>query len=201
MYRAYPARDTVSYSEQTNEQLMLAYVQGDARAFRELFQRYTPLLLGLGKRHLGSESAAQDLVQKTFMRLHGARHDFQEGRELHPWILTIAMNLVRDEWRSRKRKPTTALEYEPAMEADTDDEQQLIAQQRAAAVRTALAALSETDRLIVELHWFQDRGFKEIAEMLGVSQGAARVRAHRASQRLRVHLDKVNPAAKHEEQG
>lgn len=185
---AYPPPTTVSGNQRSNEELMLAYAAGEASAFRELFDRYAPVLLGLGRRHLRSEAKAQDLVQKTFMRLHSARYDFVPGRQLHPWLLTIAMNLIRDEWRTQKRKPTTSLEYEPAVDSSVEDEGNLATEDRVLALRKALSTLSELDRLVLELRWFQERSFAEIAQVLGISQGAARVRAHRASTRLKQAL-------------
>lgn len=188
---AYPAARTVPRDDATGEELMLAYARGDRGAFKQLFQRYAPVILGLGHRHLRDAAAAQDLVQKTFLRLHGARNDFRPGRELHPWLLTIAMNLIRDEWRSRKRKPTAPLDQEPPCESENDAE--LIKQQRLQALRSALSQLSDTDRLIIELHWFQERPFPEIATILGISDGAVRVRAHRANAKLRLTLTQGFP--------
>lgn len=176
----------VTADDPSNETLMLAYRRGDADAFKQLFERYAPLLLALGRRHLRSDNLAQDLVQKTFLKLHAARMDFREGRSLHPWLLTIAMNLVRDEWRHQQRKPTAALDFDPADDAPQDlSPDGLESQQRFTRLREGLAKLSDKDRLVLELHWFQDRGFPEIAAVLGISQGAARVRAHRAGTRLR----------------
>lgn len=189
----YSAVRTVQAEDISSEELMLAYAQGDASAFRKLFKRYAPVILGLGHRHLRDEAAAQDLVQKTFMRLHGARNDFQRGRDLHPFLLTITMNLIRDEWRSRKRKPTAPLDVEnvePAAnhEPDAGQDTVLVEQQRAQALRNALQQLPDMDRLIIELHWFQERAFPEVAQILGLSHGAVRVRAHRASSKLRLIL-------------
>lgn len=166
----------------SNEALMEAYQQGDSGALRTLFKRYAPLILAIGRRHLRNETMAQDLVQQTFLRLHTARKDYKAERKLHPFLLTIAMNLVRDEWRRQKRRPTESLAHEPAVHDDSYDPDR---QAQLRALQNALSSLSESDRLVIELHWFQDRDFPEVAEILGISQGAARVRAHRANNRLR----------------
>ena len=80
----------------TDEELMDAYVDGDDAAFRVLFERYAPILLRLTRRHLRDEELAREIVQQTFFRLHGARNDFRRGSKLRPWVMTIAMNLVRE---------------------------------------------------------------------------------------------------------
>jgi DNA-directed RNA polymerase specialized sigma24 family protein len=64
----------------SDEQLMRAYVAGDAAAFRVIFERYAPLLLRAMLRELYVREEANDLVQQTFLQLHRARRDFDPGR-------------------------------------------------------------------------------------------------------------------------
>jgi len=173
-------------AEPSNEDLMISYIQGEREAFERLFRRYAPLVLGLGRRHLGDEDAAKDLLQQTFVRLHGARRDYRPGEPFHPWVMTIAMNLVRDQWRRRKRRPTTTLDHEP--EADDPSplgSSRLEAGERATRLHDALAALPTGQREVVELHWFQEQPFAEVARMVGSTEGAVRGRAHRAYARLK----------------
>jgi len=165
---------------------MAAYVAGDQKAFGGLFTRYAPLLLRIGRRHLGSEDAARELAQQTFLRLHASRRDFNPGQRLHPWLMTIAMNLVRDQWRSRQRKPVVSLEFEPV---DHDGSESL--PERADEMRDlhrVLSALAPAQREVIELHWLQERPFAEVAQVMGISEGAARVRAHRAYGQLKALL-------------
>lgn len=182
------AAAAVAEDKPTNEALMEAYVAGDQAAFRQLFERYVPTLLRLGRRHLDSEAQAQELVQHTFMRLHGARRDFSAGSRVHPWLMTIAMNYIRDQWRARKRRPTEVLTFEPvqATEADPGGLEQ---KERAQRLRQAMSTLPESHRAVIELFWFQDRNYAEIASILGTTPGAARVRAHRAGAQLRKLLE------------
>lgn len=166
------------------ERLMVAYQRGDQAAFRALFQHYAPVVLRLGRRHLGNDDSARELVQQTFLKLHGSRHDYREGERLHPWLMTIVMNLIRDQWRRNKRKPTAPLEREPVA-PERPAAESLEAQQRAAGLHVALGQLTERQREVVELHWFQDHSFAEVARMVGSTEGAVRVQAHRAYTALR----------------
>lgn len=171
-------------AEVTDEDLMRSYVGGDHAAFRELFARYAPMLLRLTVRHLRSEELAREIVQQTFFQLHAARNDFQSDRKLRPWVFTIAMNLVREHYRRKKRRPESALD--PAREPAAEEERPpLERRQRVEAVRAALERLPASQREVVELHWFEDRPFAEVAEIVGATEGAVRVRAHRAYERLR----------------
>src|SRR5262249_43239157 len=94
----------------SDEELMLAYTKDDESAFRELFQRYAPVLLRLCTRQVGRPADAQDLVQQTFLQLHRARRDFRADMRLRPWVMTIALNLARDLLRRRGRRPETQVD-------------------------------------------------------------------------------------------
>jgi RNA polymerase sigma factor (sigma-70 family) len=173
---------------QSDEELMLAYVGGDASAFHELFRRYAPLLLRVMRRELSSQSEAQDLVQQTFLQIHRARNDFDPGRRLKPWVYTIALNLKREYLRGRKRRPTQPLEQtqEPGVEA-VDPE----LQDRARILRRVLATLPAQQREVIELHWFDELSFQEVGQALGITTTAAKVRAHRGYVRLKEALSEL----------
>ncbi|MGB5811691.1 MAG: RNA polymerase sigma factor [Polyangiales bacterium] len=166
-------------SNSTDEELMDAYVDGDDAAFRVLFERYAPILLRLTRRHLRSEELAEEIVQQTFFRLHGARNDFRRGSKLRPWVMTIAMNLVREHWRRKKRRKMTTLEVE-TQAAPEAEFMPIEVRQRSQLLHQALEKLPNSQREVVELHWFQERPYAEVAAIVGTSEGAVRVRAHRA---------------------
>lgn len=163
----------------TDEELMDAYIDGDDAAFRLLFERYAPILLRLTRRHLRSDELAEEIVQQTFFRLHGARNDFRRGSKLRPWVMTIAMNLVREHWRRKKRRKVTTLEVE-TQAAPEAEFMPIEIRQRSKLLHAALEKLPASQREVVELHWFQERPYAEVATIVGTSEGAVRVRAHRA---------------------
>lgn len=167
------------HANATDEELMDAYVDGDEAAFRLLFERYAPILLRLTRRHLRDDELAQEIVQQTFFRLHGARNDFRRGSKLRPWVMTIAMNLVREHWRRKKRRKMTDLEID-TQAAPEADHMPMELRQRSELLHVALGKLPTSQREVVELHWFQERPYAEVAQIVGTSEGAVRVRAHRA---------------------
>ncbi len=170
---------------QSDEELMLAYVRGEASAFHELFRRYAPALLRLMRRELSSQSEAQDLVQQTFLQIHRARNDFDLGRRLKPWVYTIALNLKREYLRGRKRRPTQPLDQSPEPGVDAVDPER---EDRARALRRVLSGLPAQQREVIELHWFDELSFQEVGQALGISTTAAKVRAHRGYVRLKEAL-------------
>lgn len=170
--------------ERSDEELMRAYVDGDDAAFRALFERYGPIIFGMVKRRLHDDELARELTQQTFFRLHGARNDFRQGSRLRPWLLTIAMNLVREHWRKKKRRKHVDVDVD-TREAPAADKSRLELQERRDILLAALDTLPPGQRDVIELHWFQERPYREIAEIVGSSEGAVRVRAHRAYAKLK----------------
>lgn len=174
----------------SDEVLMAAYRAGDRGAFDALFSRYAPRLRQtLGRRINRGEDVA-DLVQQTFLQLHRARADFREGAKLRPWLYTIALNLARQYFRRKGRRPETGLgEFEPPERGQQGDpERPAVARE----LREALATLPEAQREVIELHWFEGLPFKEVAQVVGASESAVKVRAHRGYEKLRTRL--VDPA-------
>jgi RNA polymerase sigma factor (sigma-70 family) len=166
---------------------MNAYVAGDAAAFRVIFERYAPLLLRTMLRELYVREEANDLVQQTFLQLHRARADFDAGQKLKPWVFTIALNLKREYFRRKKRRPERSLEAEVALEPAVG----ALGAARVDARRTlarVMGDLPADQRQVIELHWFDGLEFPEVATVVGASVSAVKVRAHRGYVRLRQAL-------------
>jgi RNA polymerase sigma factor (sigma-70 family) len=99
------------------------------------------------------------------------------------------LNLARDLLRRRGRRPEAILDEtalpmsfatQPVVDTTHREDQR---------VRAALHELPRDQRLVIELHWFDELSFDEIAAVVGASSGAARARAHRGYERLRKSLD------------
>jgi RNA polymerase sigma-70 factor (ECF subfamily) len=187
----------------SDEELMAAYVAGDAAAFRALFERYGGPLYALVRRRVRADDDARDLVQQTFLQLHRARADFRSDARLRPWLFTIAFNLVREHYRrsGRRREEVVAPELIDPLAATAGvaespgsgaiplaAPEQIARHERLARVRAALASLPDAQREVIELHWFEECPYDEIAAVVGASVEAVRVRAHRGYARLRVLL-------------
>lgn len=182
-----PPPDSTSLGDASDEELMRRYVAGDEHAFRELFGRYAPALFRLVRRRMRNEEEARDIVQQTMLHVHRARNDFRQDSRLRPWLFTIALNLVREHYRRLGRRREVALDPAiPVEDLDTRRADEPLEQaQSAARVREALATLPASQREVIELHWFGESPYDEIAVIVGASVGAVRVRAHRGYERLR----------------
>jgi RNA polymerase sigma-70 factor (ECF subfamily) len=172
----------------SDEALMAAYVGGDDTAFDILFKRHAPMLAGMMRRHVRNNELAQDLLQQTFLHLHRARHDFEPGSNLKPWLYTIGMNCIREHFRRAARRKEGELTEEVAKDLRSDEPTFETLEETRVAREKLLAALSRlpaNQREVIEMHWFQGRPFKEVAEILGASLSAVKVRAHRGYNLLR----------------
>jgi RNA polymerase sigma-70 factor (ECF subfamily) len=141
------------------------------------------------RRQVRTAEDASDLVQQTFLQLHRARKDFREGALLRPWLYTIALNLRREYFRLRARRPQTTVETtDRADDNRASPEEELQSAQTARGVREALTTLPPGQQAVIELHWFEGLSFGDISAMLGVGLSAVKVRAHRGYGQLRGEL-------------
>ncbi len=180
---------------------MAAYQAGEAPAFEELYRHLAPrlrkYLIGLTR----SVPRADDLLQETFLQIHRSRHTYAPPRPVAPWAYGIARHVYLMDvraWARRQRLETeqdeTALELSVAPLGEGVADREL--------VRRAVARLSPERREPLLLHHVWGFSFKEIAGILGIREGAAKVRAHRARQQLKGFLQEMeagpergNPAA------
>ncbi|MDB4972286.1 MAG: polymerase sigma-70 factor, subfamily [Myxococcaceae bacterium] len=176
----------------TEQELMAAYIQGDKRAFGLLFDALAPRLLAFFQRAVSERAVAEDLLQATFERVHAARDRYHLGAPVRPWLFTIAARVRVDELRRRYRVPASADDSEldrlPASAPLADEADQLDQRSRDRRVREALDALPASQRVVVHLHRFEGMTFGEIAGVLGMQEGAVRLRAFRAYETLRTLL-------------
>lgn len=167
---------------------MLALKAGDQAAFGELYRRYRSRLYAFLVRYTGNRTSAQDLFQETFLRVFRDRHRYQPRAAFATWLFTIARNLFLDSLK-RIGTPGRFPDLETAIRAAPDPSPgplETLEQREADAVlRRAVASLAEEDRAILLLSRFRDLRYRQVAEILGISEGAVKVRAHRALRALR----------------
>ena len=187
-------------SSRTDKELMEAYLEGDLDAFKVLFRRYAPILSRLFHRSINDAGVVEDLVQETFLNLHRARRDFKADKPLRPYLVTIALNLKREHLRRRYRRPERSLERDDRPDTSADPSTQLERGERAERVRRALEKLPEHQRNAIELHWYAEMPFPEIAQILGASLSAVKVWAHRGYKKLRSAMegDETRPEGQEE---
>ncbi|MBX7190747.1 MAG: RNA polymerase sigma factor [Sandaracinaceae bacterium] len=163
------------------------WLDGDERAFREIFELLGPTVVAIARRHGLGDAEAKDVVQQTFLGVHRARDDFRRGAPVRPWVVTIARNVVRDQLRRRYVRREDALELDGPIEPRVEAPEYGVPSAEALLTwaHKALAKLPEAQRRVIELHYVEGRSFADVAREVGCSEGAARVRAHRGYETIR----------------
>ncbi len=172
---------------------MARYAEGDAAAFKRVFEVIAPRLIGFLRRLTGSEDLAHDLFQEALLRLHQARGSFQPGASVLPWAYTIARNVFLDSARARRHRPGLLKRSDdekqgPEPSAAAEAESSVLANEAARTVQRALAAMSDARREAFVLIRFEGLSVAEAAEIVGVSENAIKLRAFQAYEVIRDEL-------------
>jgi RNA polymerase sigma-70 factor (ECF subfamily) len=159
---------------------------GDALAYGRLLEELLPFVRGLVRARIGDDPNAEDVVQDVLLAVHTARHTFQAGRELEPWVRTIARNAVIDSLRRRIRQRQRAADVEAdALPDDAGARMSAEAEPLPRALERALEQLPRVQREAVTLLKVEGLSVAEAAERARTTPGALKLRAHRGYKQLR----------------
>jgi RNA polymerase sigma-70 factor (ECF subfamily) len=173
-------------------------IAGRDAALNDLMERHATPLFHFLCRMVGNEDDASDLAQETFVRVFRARASFRTSEKFSTWLFTIAANLARNHFRWRSRHPNVSLEAGtgdtgqtlgsmlPA--TDPAPNEQVLAAERAKAVRVAVSKLPEDLREAIVLCEWEDHSIAEAAAILDSTPKAVESRLYRARQILRERL-------------
>lgn len=175
----------------TDNEAIVRCQNGDRDAFRYLVERYKDVLFGTAVLMTGNRAVAEEQVQEALLSAWRGIRGFRLGRPLKPWLLRILVNSVLSHQR-RRVLPTVNLDGNgPDMpEAPTSNPAETLdALENRLELRRAIARLSPDHRRVVALRYFAGLTVPEVARALGVREGTAKSRLHRALAILRQQLD------------
>ena len=170
----------------SDEELVERGRAGDDAALSELVERHHAAAYRVALSMLQEDDAAQDVVQDAFIKAFRALAGFRGEASFRTWILTIAGNEARGALRRRGRRRETALEDAgPVRSQQKPPDMEAVDAQEAAWARKMMETLPEKQKLSVALRIEEGLSFKEIGEIIGSSEGAARVNYFHGIRRLR----------------
>jgi RNA polymerase sigma-70 factor, ECF subfamily len=181
--------------------LMLQVRDDDAAAFEELMLRYQNRLVSLLAHMVGEPDLAEDLTQDVFMRVYRARKRYVPGAKFSTWLFTIAGNVAANAQRTRSRRhevrlptsvsgtSTVPIDAIAVAASGLMPTRQLDKAELRDAVRQAIGALGERQRMAVLLSKFEHFSYAEIAEIMDLSPEAVKSLLSRARSRLREVLE------------
>lgn len=159
---------------------------GDEAAFRELYRRHTPRLLGFVSRLLaGSGSDEEDAVQDTWIRACESLARFQWRSTFSTWLLGIGLNVARDRLRRKGSSRTVAAESAPDRPGPRPAHDTRIDLDR------AIRSLPNDFRVVLVLHDVEGMKHHEIAERLRIPEGTTKSQLYRARRMIRDMLTEL----------
>lgn len=170
-------------------------------AFETLVRAYSPRLLAVGRRMLGNDEDARDVLQDAMLSAYRSIDRFEAQAKVSTWLHRIVVNAALMKLRTRRRRPEESLDpllptfrddghyreeiggwVEPSDRAIERDETRRL-------VREAIRNLPETYREVVVLRDIEEQDTASTARALGITPNAVKIRLHRARQALRTQLD------------
>ena len=172
----------------TDAELIARWKNGDERAATELVERHAAALARFAVSS-GERADVDELVQDTFVRAFASIDTFRGESSFRTWLFTIERRLLIDRRRSEKRRRdrTEIQEDDAATEYDALDS--VVADETQRRLQRAVERLSPTQREVFALRVGEGLSYKEIADAVGTTEGAARVHYHNAMRAVKEFLD------------
>lgn len=170
--------------------LARACVDGSRDAFDIIVTRHRRSVYQLCYRFAGNHEDAADLSQEVFLRAYRSLAGFKGHSSLATWLYRIGVNVCLNKVGGRRVRVEPLDESRPLPAAGPDAVARLLAQERAAAVRAAIARLPDKQRSALILRVYHDLSHKDIAGVLGSTEGAVKANFFHALRRLRSLLGK-----------
>jgi RNA polymerase sigma-70 factor, ECF subfamily len=180
--------------------LIRAVQNGDHDAFEQLVRAYDKSVLRLAMNLLRSSEDARDVYQEAFLRVYRNIHAFRFDCSFHTWLYRIVTNICLDHLRKRKVRreessvvetsdgPVDRMETFELEVAGANPERNLWNRQLGTKIQAALAELTPRERMVFELRHYQGMRLRNIGEILGTSEEAAKNCLFRATQKMRLVL-------------
>lgn len=169
-------------------ELIARWKGGDEHAATELVSRHAQALARFAS-SFGARDDIDDLVQDTFVRAFQSLDGFRGESSFRTWLFTIERRLLLDRRRAEKRRPSRVEVQEGDASTEYDALDVLVAGEAADRVRRAMQRLSPTQREVFALRVAEGLSYREIAAVVGTTEGAARVHYHNAMRAVKEYLD------------
>jgi RNA polymerase sigma-70 factor (ECF subfamily) len=183
----------------SDAEVMLRVKAGDQPAFNYLVEKYRRPLVSFMYRMARNAAVAEDLAQEVFLRVYRSRASYEASAKFTTWLYRIATNLAVNHARdTRHERPEVMVSLDEPDEAtgmimDLADgemtaEQAMVRRVRLMGIRRKIEALPERQRLAVVMHKYQQMDYRQIAEVLKLSESATKSLLFRAYETLREQL-------------
>ncbi len=183
----------------SDEAAMLRAAAGDEASFNALAEKYHRPMIRFLYRMAGNQAVAEELAQEVFLRVYRARTSYRAEARFTTWLYRIATNLAVNharDTRYERNAQTIYLDQPDEASGATPDlagdlptaEEQLLREERMAAIRRHVMELPERQRMAVVMHKYQGMDYRQIGEVLKLGESATKSLLFRAYRTLRETL-------------
>jgi RNA polymerase sigma-70 factor (ECF subfamily) len=192
-------RSDRGYEGMEDSEVMLRLRAGDMAAFDYLLARYRRPIIHFMYRMVHNESVAEELAQEVFLRVYRSRESYRAEAKFSTWLYRIATNLGVNHARDTRHERAASTVYldetdeETGTSVDVADstpgvEEKILRRERMAAIKQHVMALPERQQMAVLMHKYEGMDYKQIGEVLKLSESATKSLLFRAYQTLREKL-------------
>lgn len=186
-----PEQQKRKETSMTDELLMEAVKNGDLAKASILFDRYNKHLYNFLVKTCMDRELGHDLTQTVFLRMIKFKHTFRTDAKFKPWIFQIARNVFADHYRQNKIMASDTADIETVGGREEAIDVKMANDEREKILYVALYRLNTEQREILLLSKFQKMKYEEIASMYDTTEGAIKVKVHRAINKLKEHYFKL----------
>jgi RNA polymerase sigma-70 factor (ECF subfamily) len=166
--------------------------EGDADAFRQLFERHKDKVYSIALRFSGDHAAAMDIAQDTFLKLMDRIGQFRGDASFDSWLYRLVVNRCMDYRRRQQRWMPIVEDFFDSFRApEPSAMENLLRNEMEQQVQDAVAKLAPEYRIVVILRYTEGMSYEEIADLLQVSRGTVASRLNRAHGVLERRLAKL----------
>jgi RNA polymerase sigma-70 factor, ECF subfamily len=174
--------------EKSDEQLIAKALQGNTQAWLNLLKRYEKILYNYGIRMTGKREDALDLMQEVFISVYRNLASYRNEGSFKSWLFRIAHYRCIEFYR--RKKPMQGLDDAPEIESEApDNDDVMVSQQENKQLIAAMQQLPLAQKAVVELKFFGQFTFDEIAEQTGMSVNTAKSRLYGALEKLKTLME------------
>jgi RNA polymerase sigma-70 factor, ECF subfamily len=189
----------VSLDPASDAAIMLRVAAGDEAGFNYLVEKYHRAMIHFLFRMVRNQAIAEELAQEVFLRVYRSRESYRAEAKFTTWLYRIATNLAVNHARDTRHERSAQTIYLDAPDEESgttpdvaDDEpsveQRMMRDERMAAIRSHVMALPERQRMAVLMHKYQGMDYRQIGDVLKLSESATKSLLFRAYQTLRDKL-------------
>jgi RNA polymerase sigma-70 factor, ECF subfamily len=197
--RAVPPAVNYGADESSDAAIMLRVAAGDESGFNYLVEKHYRAMIHFLFRMVHNQAVAEELAQEVFLRVYRSRESYRAEAKFTTWLYRIATNLAVNHARDTRHERSAQTVYLDQPDEETgstpdvaDDEpnieQNLLRDERMAAIKQHVMALPERQRMAVLMHKYQGMDYRQIGDVLKLSESATKSLLFRAYQTLRDKL-------------